>query len=1028
MRLGFGLIPALKGSTALVLALGGQAPVLPNPTIFVTLSPTAQSEGNSGTQNWTATATLVRDGSSNSFNYSMSLSGTGANPANAADFTNGLSSVSGTFVPGETVKTWTFTSVGDANVEPNETFRVTLTVAGIGTASTDGTIVNDDGLVYDYTITNDAQWATIPSQQLTNGGLIGVAPGNYAAKTLLNMNPSAPLVFVGTSPATEVFETTGQRRKTSGSKARVDRITLSACSNVYIEDLEIVTTGWVSGTAAPCVSFTTVGGGTSPYNIGLRRNYIHGGYRGNPDVPFDTLAQYPEYAGFEAVMSGGVVTGINISNSYVGDLLSPGTYTLKFLGSGGTGFAATCTVTNVTQAPYPGSTPIAGNHITSVTRTSGGSGYTNITDGNKYGLIYFETSNGAAPTWMGKLMNYAVQGTLAPGSFVAEDNVVEDCHSGFKPSVPVGSHIIRRNTIDRIYCDFIGLNKGDGDWGNVSVVANFMTRPFAKGDDPGNPHSDAVQISATPGTVRVSNNFFDANVILSGASRGAFQPLFLSDFTTGRHARLYVRSNIGVTFNIPNGLTLDNVEDGYIARNFIGQFDPTNAGNLSAVRIQASLYAGQSDLGQTALWNNIGEGFTVTNIEVDQSRSNVNMGISGTLIPYANVIVGGGSLPVTKDQAIAYFTSKAAYAGKGVNNDGYVNWATGAINAAIEPVFARFRSAVDQAASSQTTGGWSPILGGPLSKTIVADKELQIADDRAGTNATAWLAAGTYTGNYRGKYIRTRVTNSAVSSAATVSTITIDGTAFTFTSVNASTAAYPRVAFDASDRFQRAGGNLAANSRYLTMAFKGRFPSAAPGSSISLLGSGGGITRVSFTVQVSGLVRVTISNTAGTVCQFNANGASLFDGGVHEVLLSLDMEQTTAALGRSLYIDGVDRLSATGAWLGGAGVVVDHATVTGSYAFGGGTTPAMAGFEVDYFFLALGGRADITNPSVRSKFLPDQIGTTGSGVLGTQPEVFLVGNASQWNAGGGINRGSAGAFVAASGAAVTDVGAGTVWS
>jgi hypothetical protein len=77
------------------------------------------------------------------------VSGSGANPADAADFNSGtLRTGKVIFNPGETTKTITVYSKGDSIVEPDEDFTVTLSNAtngmAIGAASASATILNDD--------------------------------------------------------------------------------------------------------------------------------------------------------------------------------------------------------------------------------------------------------------------------------------------------------------------------------------------------------------------------------------------------------------------------------------------------------------------------------------------------------------------------------------------------------------------------------------------------------------------------------------------------------------------------------------------------------------------------------------------------------------------------------------------------------------------------------------------------------------------------------------------------------------------
>ncbi len=129
----------------------------PSPSPSVTPSPTptpspslslssavVKAEGNSGTSAMVWTLTLNRDGSTASYPFTWVITGSGANPANAADFGGTMPSGSGTFAPGETTKTITVLATGDTAFEPDETFTLTVTANGLNTVTSTGTISNDD--------------------------------------------------------------------------------------------------------------------------------------------------------------------------------------------------------------------------------------------------------------------------------------------------------------------------------------------------------------------------------------------------------------------------------------------------------------------------------------------------------------------------------------------------------------------------------------------------------------------------------------------------------------------------------------------------------------------------------------------------------------------------------------------------------------------------------------------------------------------------------------------------------------------
>jgi beta-glucanase (GH16 family) len=108
-------------------------------------------EGNAGTTPFTFTVT--RSGSTaGAGSVAWTVSGSGSNPANAADFARGvLPSGTVSFAAGQSQKTITVNVAGDRTAEPNEGFTVTLSKPSsglsIGTATATGTIVNDDGTV-----------------------------------------------------------------------------------------------------------------------------------------------------------------------------------------------------------------------------------------------------------------------------------------------------------------------------------------------------------------------------------------------------------------------------------------------------------------------------------------------------------------------------------------------------------------------------------------------------------------------------------------------------------------------------------------------------------------------------------------------------------------------------------------------------------------------------------------------------------------------------------------------------------------
>jgi beta-glucanase (GH16 family) len=136
-----------SGLTWAQLSGGGSSPPPAGPQLAFTTTSVTLAEGNSATTAFSYTVTRTGSTASSS-TVNWSAAGSGTNPASGADFQGGaLPSGVLTFAAGETSKTITVNVVGDATVEPSETFTVTLSGpsgATLGQATATGTITNDD--------------------------------------------------------------------------------------------------------------------------------------------------------------------------------------------------------------------------------------------------------------------------------------------------------------------------------------------------------------------------------------------------------------------------------------------------------------------------------------------------------------------------------------------------------------------------------------------------------------------------------------------------------------------------------------------------------------------------------------------------------------------------------------------------------------------------------------------------------------------------------------------------------------------
>nr|WP_315384207.1 hypothetical protein [uncultured Sphingomonas sp.] len=167
----------------------------PQPTLSLS-SAVTKAEGNSGTTSFTWTLTLNRDGSTAAYPFTWGVTGTGGNPANAADFGGTLPSGTGTFAAGETSKTITVLVSGDTAVEPDEAFTLAVTASGLNTVTSTGTISNDDLPTLSLTPTS----ASIPVSAAAGYQIAAI--GNVPAGVTPTLTPNDGRFVIGGSAGT----------------------------------------------------------------------------------------------------------------------------------------------------------------------------------------------------------------------------------------------------------------------------------------------------------------------------------------------------------------------------------------------------------------------------------------------------------------------------------------------------------------------------------------------------------------------------------------------------------------------------------------------------------------------------------------------------------------------------------------------------------------------------------------------------------------------------------------------------------
>ena len=164
-----------------------------NTTLAIAPTNASQTEGNLGNKAFTFTVT--RSGSTTGTNaVNWTVTETGTNAANAADFGGTLPSGNVTFAAGETSKIITINVKGDITQEANETFSVRLSNPSNGatltTATATGTIQNDDFI---GNSSNNSLTGTTGNDYINGGGGADTLTGLAGADTFVFQFGQSPV-------------------------------------------------------------------------------------------------------------------------------------------------------------------------------------------------------------------------------------------------------------------------------------------------------------------------------------------------------------------------------------------------------------------------------------------------------------------------------------------------------------------------------------------------------------------------------------------------------------------------------------------------------------------------------------------------------------------------------------------------------------------------------------------------------------------------------------------------------------------
>lgn len=858
---------------------------------------------------------------------------------------------------------------------------------------------------FDYIITNDAGWASIPAPLLANGGRIGVEPGTYTAKTI-TATPSARLTFAGTNPS---------------NKPVIDRMVLGNCSNITLEDLSPRCSAWANNdqTAAGLLVSGTVNG------LIARRLDIRGNYRGSyADV--DVVNTLPEYACIAADVTGDAITSLEITSAFVGDLMADGTYNLDFSPAGGTGAAATFTV--------------SGGNIVSTNLTAGGSGYNQNSHRTRRAI------------WAGQRrlldwMPWGVRG-ISGGNLVGaifEDCSIKNVTNAIKPATATGGITIIGCDFERVYMDYMsfGITHPTAPF-PVTIMFNTGRLPFSVSQkDAGDPHSDWVQFYAddigTTGQITTQdwdNINIIGNIFQDGTCRGAIQGMIIADMPSGvSYAGTKIVGNHIASKTMGIGITLVNPKDAYVYGNSIIRHDHTDAVNNTGIvkitvpGVQDNPGGGYYAYGRSLVGNNISELIETTGWgppEISVSRfPNTNLGLRGATNAYTAVFANPSAARDTVAEITAAYTPIGAHVGRGAFGiSSIINHSTRTYTPSNEPSYIEFSDLTGQSLSTLVTSEWSRVLGGVNGRAItISGGEYSIASDAAGTGATAFTSsAGTVN---PGQFVRIRRTTSASNGATSSVTLTIGTETFDW---SVTTIATPYVAVDNGGTARSVVSPVSSETgiRKLVVAFRAKPDSLATGANwiadstagsfriysattTSLRGIFVASTRVNLrptvTITTTAKTHIITADFTNTVASQGCYWATLEDGVVMNNGPGTGGNFDTRSVVGSGTDYGAFSMNASGT--GGLFSSLNNLGIFGESDGGG----VLLDGQMEFVWVDWGDAnyviPDISQSSVRSKWTSDQIGANGQGPTGAVPKLFYSGTATQWNdAGGLINKGS----------------------
>lgn len=900
------------------------------------------------------------------------------------------------------------------------TVNITVNAAGAQPAMVP--VVVSAAAGFDYTVATDQQMAdTFALGGATlSGKRIGVQPGTYTTP-LVNITGNAqPIVVASANPA---------------NPARIERMTLKRISGIRFEDMLFTSAEWPASQAAsfkPAVAYSP-GSGETVENVDFLRCTTRGNYRGSvaDNALPDPLAVLPEYASLLTQFNGtGGISSVTLQNTFVGDLLTDGTYPLTFSNTDAISF---------TTFPTGWTMTVASGIITAVTPGTAGAS-------NQTGALNASTGiMSKSITWPGQRRaieffafgHQALNASGTIGALTYRDGAFKNLNNAFKVSPTNGAPvIIDRNDFDNIYQDYVSIGMAKIPAPGAPTVPPPLYFRFNRGQgqlsksgDPGDPHGDWIQTYMNDLGIPAEFTNVDWYIELVGNvqwadGRQGPQQLISEVPENGVAYTGKVVGNLHASKGLTRGLSIDRIKNMLIYRNVTIGYNTADSGNgtMATTFGTAAVY---TPLGHNAIGGNIGDAFTIQTGgtgKITQGVPNVTLGSLGLALPYTTVMPAWVNSPTTFAEAQARMQSASGYSYAGAYDPaGYIDYVNRTIDLTKEWPGVEFVNIVGQAANTKVWSGYWRVAGGPAAVpySVPAGVSMMVADDDAGTNAGAEIvgpAAGTVP---KGKFVRAAVTTSATGSTTVSGTITLNGFPTVFSARTAAVLSYATADNQTTARSAAASPIstdtgiakvlMAVRFRADSIVVNGEIAANPGGTGFRMYHASNAANGLRFLLGTSGIISVRDAAVPAVgAMQTHLFAIDLTKTAQDEVLVWMK-DSARTVIGTSPTVNssgGTTRLNMASVLINGLGILSRP----------DGTT-TMDG-AIDMFYMDWGDAnyvlPDITTSAVQDKFTRDLI-ANGTGPTGSTPKLCYFGpvgasdgsTSDTWNATGGlVNKGS----------------------